>query len=172
MGRLSKDEWAINLAKLTSQRSTCCRRAVGCVLLNSHGHVLATGYNGVASGQPHCNEESTRGVNYPPEDKNGVSIPRGVEVYYPNACDGAHASSGTNLDSCQAIHAEQNALLQCGDVFSIHTCYVTASPCMTCTKLLLNTSCRRIVYLEDYPHSNAEKLWRSTGLDWIKFNQC
>ena len=53
--RLSRDEWALKLALLTAQRTTCCRRAVGCVLLNARGHVLSTGYNGVAAGLPHCN---------------------------------------------------------------------------------------------------------------------
>jgi hypothetical protein len=39
--------------------------------------------------------------------------------------------SGTGLDVCEAIHAEQNALLQCKDVEQIDTAYVTAMPCMT-----------------------------------------
>lgn len=144
--RPSRDEWAMRLALLTAQRTTCCRRAVGCVLLNARGHVLATGYNGVAAGLPHCNQH----------DGNG----------FPHACSGATAPSGTNLDGCQAIHAEQNALLQCKDIYQIHTAYVTASPCMTCVKLLLNTSCERIVYVEEYPHSEAGKLWTGAGRAW------
>src|SRR3990167_8057918 len=78
----------------------------------------------------------------------------------------AQAPSGTNLDGCQAIHAEQNALLQCRDMYAIHTAYVTASPCMTCCKLLLNTSCQRIVYVEEYPHSAAKDLWTGAGRSW------
>lgn len=57
-------------------------------------------------------------------------------------------------------------MLQCKDVYSIHTCYVTASPCMTCIKLLLNTSCERIVFVEEYPHSAAKELWISAGRAW------
>lgn len=138
--RPSRDEWALKLALLTAQRTTCCRRAVGCVLLNERGHVVATGYNGVAAGLPHCNEISP--------------------------CSGAKAPSGTNLDGCQAIHAEQNAMLQCKNVYEIHTCYVTASPCMTCTKLLLNTSCQRIVFKDEYPHNEAQQLWEAAGRQW------
>lgn len=147
--RPSRDEWAMKLALLTAQRTTCCRRAVGCVLLNARGHVLATGYNGVAAGLPHCNEHDQ-------------FHPTG----FPHACSGATAPSGTNLDGCQAIHAEQNALLQCKDIYQIHTAYVTASPCMTCAKLLLNTSCERIVYVEEYPHNEAGKLWTGAGRAW------
>lgn len=147
--RLSRDEWALKLALLTAQRTTCCRRAVGCVLLNARGHVLSTGYNGVAAGLPHCNHHD----QYDP-------------IGFPHACSGATAPSGTNLDGCQAIHAEQNALLQCRDMYAIHTAYVTASPCMTCCKLLLNTSCQRIVYVEEYPHSAAKDLWTGAGRAW------
>ncbi len=156
MTRMSRDEWALELAKLCAQRSTCLRRAVGCVLVNARGHVLATGYNGVASGMPHCN----RWVN----DGIAAMFDGPVQVDYPHACPGARSPSGTNLDGCQAIHAEQNALLQCRDPFQIDTCYVTVSPCITCTKLLMNTSCRRIVFLEDYPHSTeASRLFLSKG---------
>ena len=165
--RLSRDEWALKLALLTAQRTTCCRRAVGCVLLNTRGHVLSTGYNGVAAGLPHCNQHDGHWAirNATPEIqvkmKSGTWDPR-----FPHACSGATAPSGTNLDGCQAIHAEQNALLQCRDMYAIHTAYVTASPCMTCCKLLLNTSCQRIVYVEEYPHSAAKDLWTGAGRSW------
>jgi dCMP deaminase len=140
--RPSKDQWAMDLALVTAKRATCLRRQVGCVLLNARGHVLATGYNGVAAGQPHCSEG--------------------------HPCAGAQALSGQGLDACQAIHAEQNAMLQCRDVYSIHTAYVTASPCITCCKLLLNTTCTRIVFLEPYPHPEARVLWESAGREWIQ----
>jgi dCMP deaminase len=130
------------MAQLVASRSTCLRRSVGCVLVNARGHVLATGYNGVAAGDPHCNFHDEFDV-----------------TGFPYACEGAHAKSGTALDACGAIHAEQNALLQCRDVFEIDTCYCTASPCVTCTKLLKNTSCRRIVFVEAYPHGDARELW-------------
>jgi dCMP deaminase len=144
----------MQLALLTAKRATCLRRQVGCVLLNARGHVLATGYNGVAAGQPHCNQYD----HFHP-------------IGFPDACAGAHAASGTNLDGCQAIHAEQNALLQCRDVYAIDTVYVTASPCVTCTKLLLNTSCERIVYAETYPHSAAQELWLGAGRRWQHYQE-
>lgn len=164
--RPTKDQWAMQLCQITALRSTCCRRNVGCVLLNHRGHVLATGYNGVAAGLPHCNERIVEAGLYDPMTMKYDSIDT-----YPNACPGAKSPSGTNLDACQAIHAEQNALLQCKDVYDIHTCYVTASPCITCTKLLLNTGCRRIIYLEEYPHNSAGELWESSGREWLLFDQ-
>lgn len=167
--RPSKDQWALQLAHVTARRATCLRRQVGCVLLNTRGHVLATGYNGVAAGQKHCNEETdfnfvyANGIN-PLKPITGQAT--GRELVYGRSCPGANSPSGTNLDGCQAIHAEQNALLQCRDVYAIHSCYVTASPCITCVKLLLNTSCERIIFTDIYPHLTAEALWTQSGRTW------
>jgi dCMP deaminase len=138
------------VARETAKRATCLRRSVGCVLVDRRGHVLSTGYNGVAAGLPHCNEP--RFDRWP--DGLIISGP-----HFPDACPGHASPSGTNLDACQAVHAEQNALLQCRDPWEIDTCYVTASPCVTCTKLLLNTSCSRIIFAEEYPQPAAKQLW-------------
>lgn len=164
MSRISRVAWAMGVAQLTARRSTCLRRQVGCVLLNAQGHVLATGYNGVASGMPHCNER-VLGT----QEASGIEGLAARAVTWPHACPGADAPSGQNLDGCHAIHAEQNALLQCKDPYQIDACFVTASPCMTCTKLLLNTSCRTIVFAEQYPHSESEKLWLSAGRKWVRY---
>jgi len=86
---------------------------------------------------------------------NGV--PSGVDHCTKTPC-AARASGG-----CHAIHAEQNALLQCSDVASIKICYVTTSPCMTCAKLLSNTGCKLIVY-DDSKHHLPEVagFWHNT----------
>lgn len=139
--RPTRDDWAMKLAHVTAERATCHRRRVGCVLLDARGHVLGTGYNGVARGMVHCTDN-------------------------PDICPGSRAPSGTQLDGCHAIHAEQNALLQCRDVYAIHTAFVTVSPCMTCVKLLMNTSCERIVFAGQYPHADAATLWRQSGRTW------
>lgn len=142
MPRISYDEWVMQIAQVVAQRSTCIRRAVGCILTNKRGHILATGYNGRHAGAPHCNEG--------------------------HPCRGANAPSGTDLDLCEAIHAEQNALLQCHDVYAIHAAYTTTFPCATCLKLLLNTSCTTIYYHELYSQSISSMdyrcaLWRDQG---------
>lgn len=163
--RPTPTEYFLRMAQLVATRSTCLRRHVGCMLVNQHKHVIATGYNGVAVGVSHCNLEVKGTI------ENAIGAGRlpyqSVVVEYPHACPGAVAASGTNLDGCHAIHAEQNALLQCKNVHEIVTAYVTASPCITCTKLLLNTSCQEIVFLEEYPHSAARELWEAQGRRWV-----
>jgi dCMP deaminase len=161
MSRLSLNSWAMGIAELTAQRSTCLRRHVGCVLLDVDGYILSTGVNGVASGLRHCNEVTGHGPSMMGNARCELVPIRGSKgaVLHANACPGAKAASGTSLDGCHAIHAEQNALLRCGDVRRIYACYCTASPCMTCVKLLMNTSCINIYFVDEYPHPDAMRLW-------------
>lgn len=155
MSRPDIDTYLIDIARVVATRATCLRRSVGCVLADARGHVLATGYNGRHAGAPHCNEEQRFGRG------SGAQL----TVIHPHACLGALARSGADLDMCEAIHAEQNALLQCRDVGEIATAYVTTFPCLTCVKLLLNTACRRIVYADAYGAHGAAalELWERAG---------
>jgi dCMP deaminase len=139
--RPSKDDYFLLMARVASLRATCSRRAVGCVLVDKHGHALATGYNGVAAGLPHCID---------------------------NPCPGAGLPSGSGLSACEALHAEENALIQLRDTSALHTVYCTASPCILCTRRLLNTSAVRIVFEEEYPHPEAKALWVSQGREWVQ----
>lgn len=168
--RLSRDEWGLRLAETTALRGTCLRRQVGCVLTDYAGRVLATGYNGVAVGAKHCNEEVDVPI-YGPEYTKKWNKDEWLqqdcvdyETTYPNACPSAHARGGVDLDLCAATHAEQNACLQCRDPDAIDTCYVTVSPCISCLKLLLNTGCRRVVFREVYAQ-DASALW--VPREWV-----
>lgn len=140
--RIQKDEAFLATAYILSLRSTCSRRKVGAVLVNGRGHILATGYNGVSTGDTHC-----------------IDTP----------CPGANLPSGTGLDKCFAIHAEQNALIQCSNVWDIDTVYCTDSPCMHCLKMLKNTGTRRIVFMREYPNIvDARHYWTRENPDRVK----
>lgn len=135
--RPSRDEIYLDMAHLIARRGTCPRRQVGCVLVDSKGRVLSTGYNGVASKRPHCSE------GFP--------------------CPGANYASGQGLDACEAIHAEQNAILLLADPWAVDSVYLTVSPCLSCVKLLLGTSARRMLVGELYPHHEALDWWTRDG---------
>ena len=121
--RSSKDEYYMGVADVVSKRSTCVRRNVGCVAVNSAGHIVATGHNGVPRGVVHC-----------------IDIP----------CGGGNHISGHGLDECMAVHAEANALMQCEDVMEIIIIYVTTFPCIQCLKMIMNTGCAELVYRDEY----------------------
>lgn len=138
--RPDKDLYFLTIARAVSLRSSCLSRPVGCVLVNDKFNIISTGYNGNAAGVSNCLDAS---------------------------CRRAGSKSGENLHLCEALHAEMNALLQCPDTYNIHTAYVTVSPCIACTKLLMNTSCKRIVFMDQYPHTRSEGLWKLCGREWI-----
>lgn len=135
--RPSSDQMYMGMVSLVAQRATCPRRQVGCILVDKRGRILATGYNGVASGRPHCSEG--------------------------HPCPGAGCKSGEGLDLCEAIHAEQNAILLLQDPWAVETCYVSTTPCTSCLKLLLGTSCQRIVAGVMYSSSGALSWWTDSG---------
>lgn len=134
-----KDEVWLSVAFDIARLGTCARRKVGAVFLDERGHVLSTGYNGPAPDEPHCTD---------------------------HPCPGADCPSGTGLELCEAIHAEQNALAQCKFPERVHTIYCTDSPCSHCIKMLATTSAKRIVFARAYPHSASEAYWKRRGGVW------
>jgi len=141
--RLDVDSYFLQMAQLVAQRSTCRRRSVGCVLVDSNNHVVATGYNGVPTHFPHC-------LDYP--------------------CVGADSPSGTNLEQCLAVHAEQNALLQLRSNDRL-TAYLTVSPCTTCAKMIANSKIIRIVAQESYTHAMAFSILKRANIKYDYRNQ-
>jgi dCMP deaminase len=141
--RKSWDQKWLEIATSISEMSTCSRRDVGCVLVDHYNKLSAIGFNGVPPGFPHCRP-----------DRSLYEI--GDEIV---TCSAATAPSGSSLESCLATHAEQNALIQCRDVYSLKACYTTASPCIVCVKMLLASSVVRIVYRDEYPHPAARDQW-------------
>lgn len=117
---------------------------MGAVLVDKNNRVLSIGHNGPAKGMPHCTDEP---------------------------CAGATCASGTGLDLCQAIHAEQNALMFCSDIMKIETVFVTTSPCVHCIKMLMNTSAKTIIFADSYPNAeNSKELWMksASGRNWFQ----
>jgi dCMP deaminase len=191
--RPTLDRYLMELAMVAATRTTCIRAGVGCVLADGRGRVLAIAYNGVASGMPHCNEPTDipvyeddarvvtnhakkvfvfRGKETPIFTRKSTPLGPikqcvGFEERFTHACEGHDLPPGQ--DKCEAVHAEQNAILQCPSPDAIATAYVTKAPCRPCMKLLLNTGCRRIVYLQDHPGSGeVAAAWTSTGRQWEK----
>lgn len=128
MIRQSKTQYFLKIAELVSTRSTCPRRSVGCVITNKYNHIKATGFNGVPKNFTHCTD---------------------------TPCGGQNAKSSENLSLCMATHAEQNALLQCDNVMDIDAIYCTTAPCITCAKLIANTSCNKVIYSDIYKDTSG-----------------
>jgi dCMP deaminase len=63
-----------------------------------------------------------------------------------------------------ATHAEQNALLQCDNTMDIDTIFLTTAPCITCAKLIGNTSCKTVIYSEKYADRSGIEMLNKLGI--------
>ena len=141
MMRPSIDVVMLGIAYCLAQRATCAKLAVGCVLTDANGRIIGSGYNGVPRGMVHCTTDP---------------------------CLGAHMPKGS--DTCEAVHAEANALINCRNPDLIYSCYTTHAPCLRCIKTLLNTNCSRIIFHEPGFEHNARDLWLRGGREWERNN--
>ena len=118
--RKSWNEYFMEITEMVSSRSTCDRAFVGCVLVNKDHRIVSTGYNGSVAGNPHCSE-----VGHTMRDGHCIAT----------------------------IHAEMNALLYCakeGIPVKGCTAYVTHSPCLNCSKALIQAGIEKIYYKNAY----------------------
>ena len=80
--------------------------------------------------------------------------------------------SGTRHEICYAVHAEQNAIIQAaklGTSVQDATIYVTHQPCSICTKMIINSGIKRVVFKEGYPDDFSIELFKEAGVEVHKF---
>lgn len=147
--RPSWDEYFMQMAELTAQRSTCLRRHVGAVIVQDK-HVVATGYNGAPKGVAHCEE-----MGGCLREKMGIP-------------------SGERHELCRALHAEQNAIIQAATLAqSIEgaSIYITHQPCIICAKMIINAGIKRIVVKQGYPDEMSVRMLDEAGLKIVMFGE-
>jgi len=99
--------------------------------------ILSTGYNGSLRGAPHCDD-----VGHDMESGHCV----------------------------RTVHAEANAIAQAakhGVMIDRSEMYVTASPCLTCFKLVANSGITKIYYKEFYRDQRITDYAKQAGLELI-----
>lgn len=73
----------------------------------------------------------------------------------------------------RALHAEQNAIIQCalhGISTANSVAYVTHFPCAVCAKMLINAGVWRVVYLNDYTNARGDEFfkWAKIQIEQLK----
>ncbi len=122
------DEYFMSIARVVASRSNCVKRKVAAVVVKDR-RIISTGYNGTPRGVRNCNEGGCPRCN-------------------------AFGKSGVGLDECLCSHGEENAIVQAayhGTSLRGATIYTTMSPCLFCTKLILNSGIVEVVYNSHYP---------------------
>lgn len=141
------DKWDIRfmeMANSISKWSSCYRngREVGCVIVKDK-RIITTGYNGAPSGMETCRDKKL--------------------CLRDKLC----IESGTRMEICYAVHAEQNAIVQAAKLgVSIDgaTLYCTHQPCSLCAKMIVNAGIKRVVFQNGYPDDFTKDIFRESGV--------
>lgn len=92
--------------------------------------------------------------------------PSGLE--HCSACK--RTESGKGLETCPAVHAEQNAIIYAlktfGDITGA-TLYVNCQPCTTCCKIIITAGIKKVVYSKQYIDNYGLSLLREAGIEII-----
>jgi len=145
--RPSWDRYFIEIARMVAMRSNCVKRRVAAVIVKDR-RIISTGYNGTPRGVKNCSEGG---------------CPR---------CS-RFGPSGADLEECLCSHAEENAITQSAyhgvNIKGSHL-YTTYSPCLICTKMIINAGISEVVYNVDYPLiGTATRLLKEAGVTTRRF---
>lgn len=128
--RPTKEQWYMAIARVVATRADCTRRQVGSIIVDTHEHIVATGYNGAPSGKPGCLTDG--------------ACPRGRQTT-DDVTPGSSYDTGPG--SCIAIHAEANAIMQANPLRRRDAVmYVTDQPCDGCMRLIDGSGLRGVVW--------------------------
>jgi len=140
--RISWDSYFMAIADIVASRGDCVKRRVAALVIKDR-RIVATGYNGA---------------------------PRGVQNCSDGGCPrcASFGTSGDNLDQCLCSHGEENAIIQAayhGISVKGATLYSTCSPCLLCTKMIINAGIAEVVYNAAYPMAERSlELLRESGV--------
>ena len=139
------DKNFLNIAKELSFASKCVSKQVGAVIVKD-GRILSTGYNGTPAGYINCSEHW--------KDE--------------------YTKDHHDWSKTYEIHAEMNAIIWAarkGISIEGATIYVTLEPCSECSKNLIASGIKRIVYEKSYEHTNSSVVSKFLKDNGVKIEQ-
>ena len=92
-----------------------------------------------------------------------METPAGFE----NVCEDENG-----ITKAYVLHAEANAITKVarsGNNSNDATLYVTAAPCMECSKLIIQSGIKRVVFHEKYRNDEGINLLRRAGVEVMQY---
>ena len=137
----------MSIALLSSMRSKDNNTKVGACIVSDEHKVLSLGYNGMPIG---VDDKEIPWAG----SKDNLPF---LETTYPYVC-----------------HAELNAILNSNHNLKGSTVYVTLFPCNECTKAIIQSGIKKIVYLSDkYQNTDAEvaarRMLDMAGVEYVPY---
>lgn len=138
---ISWDQYFMGVAKLSALRSKDPSTQVGACIINSDKRIVGIGYNGLPRG---CEDHE-----FPWGNQGDFT-----ETKYP-----------------YVVHAEANAILNATQNLKGSSIYVTLFPCNECTKLIIQSGIREIVfesnkYADSKEHAAAIKMLKAAKVSY------
>ena len=133
MGRISKDNYYLDIAQTVLERATCLRRVYGAIIVKND-EIISTGYNGAPRGRKNC-------VDLGFCAREAMNVPR-----------------GERYELCRSVHAEANAIISAsrrdmagGTIYLVGRDARTgallgdATSCSMCRRQIINAGLARVV---------------------------
>ncbi len=133
MGRISKDNYYLDIAQTVLERATCLRRVYGAIIVKND-EIISTGYNGAPRGRKNC-------VDLGFCTREAMQVPR-----------------GERYELCRSVHAEANAIISAarrdmvgGTIYLVGRDARTgellgdATSCSMCRRQIINAGLARVV---------------------------
>ncbi len=148
------DKWDkrfMELARTVAGWSSCYKqnRQVGAVIARDK-RILTTGYNGASAGILSCKDR-------------GECLREKLNI-----------KSGTCQETCYAVHAEQNAIIQAAKIgVSVQgaTLYCTHQPCVICAKMIINAGIKKVIFEQGYPDKFSMEMFEEAGIEVLKYEE-
>ena len=124
------DENYMKMAEELETASKCVSRQVGALIVKD-GRIISTGYNGTPAGYKNCDTH----------------------------WNGEHKEEHHEWSKLYEIHAEMNAIIfasKSGVDIDGATVYCTVEPCSECSKNIIQTGIKRIVYRRGYEFADTK----------------
>ena len=137
----------LTMARTWASLSQANRKKVGCLIVKD-GMIISDGYNGTPKGFDNRCETSIMPESIAPTD---------LSIHPPNAL----------ITKPEVLHAESNAITKLAKSTQSSvgaTLYTTASPCIDCAKLIIQSDIHRVVYDELYRDSEGIDLLKQANV--------
>lgn len=162
MSILKFDKPMMETAYVWSKQSYCKRNQVGCVL-SKDGRIISIGYNGTVKYSSNDCEDVTEELCEECNGEGYFETPGVMSVDCPK-CNG----TGRKLVSKNTVvHAEANALMFAAkNGIKTEDCslYVTMSPCIECSKLIIQSGIKEVIYDIEYRDKSGIEFLNKFGI--------
>ena len=148
----------LKMAFIWATNSKATRLKVGALLVKNNA-IISDGYNGTPSGFSNCCERPVDEHGNITEDEfRGLDeLNRFVESFGKDSVK----------TKPQVLHAESNAITKIARSTASSdgaTMYITHAPCFQCSKLIIQSGIKEVVYANDYRDKSGINLLRKAGI--------